>query len=139
MVSRLNPYLNFSGNARDALEFYRDVFGGELRLTTFGQYGPAEPSHAERIMHGLLQTPSGFTLMASDSGPGMTVTVGNSVVCSVSGDDADSLHGYWDKLSSSGLVSVPMERQIWGDEFGSCVDKFGVEWVVNIAQSAEPA
>ena len=135
MVSRLNPYLNFSGNAREALEFYRDVFGGELRMTTFGEYGTDDPSHVDKIMHGILQTPSGYTLMAADSGPGMTVTVGNNVVCSISGDNADELRAYWASLSSSGLVSVPLDIQLWGDEFGSCVDKFGVEWMVNITSA----
>ncbi|HEY7222729.1 MAG TPA: VOC family protein [Micromonosporaceae bacterium] len=134
MVSRLNPYLSFSGNAREALEFYRDVFGGELRLSTFGQYGTDDPNYTDKIMHGILQTPSGYTLMASDTGPGMTVTAGTNVVCSISGDDADELHQYWDRLSSSGMISVPMDKQMWGDEFGSCVDRFGVEWMVNIAQ-----
>src|SRR5262245_2519191 len=112
MVSRLNPYLNFSGNAREALEFYRDVFGGDLRMTTFGEYGADNPSHVDKIMHGILETPSGYVLMASDTAPGMSVTVGNNVICSVSGDDSDELHGYWEKLSASGIVSVPMDKQV---------------------------
>jgi PhnB protein len=134
MVSRLNPYLSFPGNAREALEFYQSIFGGDLRVSTFGQYGTGDSSFQDKVMHGILTTRSGYVLMASDSAPGMTVTVGNNVVCSISGDNSDELHNYWDKLSSSGMVSVPMDKQIWGDEFGSCVDKFGVEWMVNIAQ-----
>jgi PhnB protein len=134
MVSRLNPYLSFSGNAREALEFYRGVFGGELRLMTFSEYGTTDPAFADKIMHGVLQTPSGYTLMGSDVGPGMSVTVGNNVVCTIGGDDADELRAYWARLSSSGTVSVPMDKQVWGDEFGACVDKFGVEWMVNISQ-----
>jgi PhnB protein len=134
MVSRLNPYLSFSGNAQEALEFYRDVFGGDLRLSTFGQYGSDDPNYVNKIMHGMLETPSGYTIMAADTAPGMTTTVGNNVVCSISGDDAAELHRYWDRLSSSGMVSVPMDKQMWGDEYGSCVDKFGVEWMINIAQ-----
>jgi PhnB protein len=53
---------------------------------------------------------------------------------SLSGDDADELRGYWEKLSSGGVVTVPLEKQMWGDEFGMCVDRFGTTWVVNIGQ-----
>ena len=134
MVSRLNPYLSFPGNAREALEFYQDIFGGELRISTFGEFGTEEAAFTDKVMHGMLSTPSGFMLMASDTGPGMTVTLGNNVVCSLSGDDSEELHRYWDRLSSSGTVSVPMDKQVWGDEYGSCVDMFGVEWMINIAQ-----
>jgi PhnB protein len=134
MVSRLNPYLNFSGNAREALEFYREVFGGELRISTYGEFGTREPDQADHVMHGMLETPSGYTIMASDTPPNMTTTIGNNVVCSISGDDSDELHGYWDRLAGSGMVSVPMDKQVWGDEFGACVDRFGVEWMVNITQ-----
>ena len=53
---------------------------------------------------------------------------------SLSGDDADELRGYWEKLSDGGTVSVPLEKQMWGDEFGMCTDRFGVAWMVNIGQ-----
>jgi PhnB protein len=134
MASRLNPYLNFSGNAREALEFYRDVFGGELRISTYGDFGTTEPDQLDKVMHGQLETPSGYTIMASDTPPNMTTTIGNTIVCSISGDDADELRGYWDRLSASGVVSVPLEKQVWGDEFGACVDRYGVEWMININQ-----
>lgn len=134
MVSRLNPYLSFPGTARQALEFYREVFGGELSVSTYGEYGTHEPDYSDKVMHGRLVTPSGYTLMASDSPPGMTTTVGNNVVCSLSGDDAEELRRYWDRLSSSGMVSVPLDKQVWGDEYGACVDQYGVEWMVDITQ-----
>jgi PhnB protein len=53
---------------------------------------------------------------------------------SLSGDDADELRGYWEKLSSGGVMTVPLEKQMWGDEFGMCVDRFGTTWVLNIGQ-----
>jgi PhnB protein len=134
MVSRLNPYLSFPGTARQALEFYREVFGGELSISTYGEYGTQEPEFSDKVMHGRLVTPSGYTLMASDSPPGMTTTVGNNVVCSLSGDDAEELRRYWDRLSSAGMVSVPLDKQVWGDEYGACVDQYGVEWMVDITQ-----
>ena len=71
MASRLNPYISFAGNARQAMEFYQDVFGGELTLNTFGEYGAAGTPEADKIMHGKLETDSGFTLMGADTPPGM--------------------------------------------------------------------
>ena len=139
MSSRLNPYISFNGNARAALEFYEDVFGGTLALNTFGELGAADGPGADKIMHGMLETASGFTLMGSDTPPGMEYSPGNNMTVSVSGDDADELRGYWDKLSASGVVTVPLERQVWGDDFGMCVDQFGVPWMLNITQSTATA
>jgi PhnB protein len=133
MASILNPYISFKDNARQALEFYRDTFGGELTLNTFGEYGDPSQPGADGIMHGNLETPSGFRLMAADTPPGMDYNPGTNIAVSLSGDDADELRGYWDKLSSGGQVQVPLEKQMWGDEFGMCVDQFGVGWMVNIA------
>ena len=85
-------------------------------------------------MHGMLETDSGFTLMAADTPPGMDHHLGNNIAVSLSGDDAGELRGYWDTLSDGGTVSVPLEKQMWGDEFGICVDRFGIPWMVNIGQ-----
>lgn len=135
MASRLNPYLTFQHDARDAMEFYRDTFGGELVMSTFGEYG-GEP--AEGIMHAMLETPAGFTLMGSDAPPGQSVPAGSAVQISLSGDDAEELTRWWEKLSDDGSVVLPLEKQMWGDTFGMCVDRFGVGWMVNIAGEAEP-
>jgi PhnB protein len=133
MSARLNPYLSFAGNAKPAMEFYQSVFGGELRMNTFGEYGMADADHASQIMHAMLETDRGFTLMASDVPPGMKdVNMGNNIVVSLSGDDADDLRGYWEMLSADGTVETPLEKQVWGDEYGSCVDKFGISWMVDI-------
>ncbi len=134
MASRLNPYIGFSGNAREAMEFYQDVFGGTLTLNTFGELGNDDPAGADKIMHGQLETDSGYTLMASDSAPGTDHNPGDNISVSLSGDDGDDLRGYWAKLSDGGAVSVPLEKQMWGDEFGMCTDRFGIVWMVNITQ-----
>ena len=131
MASRLNPYLNFQSNAREAIEFYRDVFGGELNVMTFGDMG-GEP--ADGVMHAQLETPSGYTLMASDTPPGMPHQPGSTISVSLSGDDEAELRGYWDKLGEGGQVAVPLEKQAWGDTFGMVTDRFGITWMVNIAQ-----
>ena len=133
MTSRLNPYISFNGNAREAMEFYRRVFGGALTLNTFGEYGSQDSPAADKIMHSMLETDSGFTLMCADTPPGMEYLPGNNMAVSLSGDDAEELRGYWAKLSDGGSVSVPLEKQMWGDEFGMCVDQFGSPWLVNIA------
>jgi len=134
MASRLNPYISFGDTARQALEFYRDVFGGELTTSTFGEFGQTGGPEENLIMHGQLETPSGYTIMGADTPPGMERQQGSAITVSLSGDDSDELRGYWDKLSGSGgQVTMPLEKQVWGDEFGMCVDQFGVGWMVNIA------
>ena len=134
MTSRLNPYVSFQDNARQAMEFYKDVFGGTLTISTFGEYGDPTAPGADGIMHAQLETDNGFTLMASDTPPGMSRNPGDNISISLSGDDEQELRGYWDKLSSGGNITMPLEKQMWGDFFGSCVDRFGVSWLVNIGQ-----
>jgi PhnB protein len=134
MSSRLNPYLNFNGNARQAMEFYASVFGGNLSLSTFAEFGAQDSPDAERIMHGLLETSAGYTIMGADITSDMEFHPMTGFSVSLSGDDANALRGYWDKLSASGTTTMPMQKQVWGDEFGMCVDEFGVSWLVNITQ-----
>jgi PhnB protein len=136
MASRLNPYISFDGNAREAIETYQRVFGGELNVNTFGDFGEAPPGFEDKVMHGQLETSSGFTLMASDTPPGMAFQPGTNMAVSLSGgqEDEQELRGYWDGLAEGGQVTLPLEKQMWGDLFGMCTDRFGVAWMVNIAQ-----
>ena len=134
MASVLNPYISFDGTAREAMESYRDAFGGELTVNTFGDFGQAPPGFEDKVMHSQLETSSGFTLMASDTPPGMEHQPGGSISISLSGDDEGELRGYWDKLAEGGQVTLALEKQMWGDVFGMVVDRFGVTWMVNIAQ-----
>lgn len=132
MSARLNPYISFGDTAREAMETYRDIFGGELTISTFGESG-AQP--ADGVMHAQLETPLGFTLMASDTPEGVTHTPGSSVSISLSGDPESGadLRGYFERLGVGGQVAMPLEKQMWGDEFGMVVDRFGIHWMVNIA------
>jgi PhnB protein len=134
VTSRLNPYIAFDGNARDAMKFYKTVFGGELTVTTFKEFGMKDPAVARKVMHSVLETENGFTIMASDTPPGMEYNPGSNITVSLSGDDGDLLRGYWKKLSRTGEVTMPLEKQMWGDEFGQVRDKFGISWMVNISQ-----
>jgi PhnB protein len=135
MTSRLNPYLTFNGNAREAMQFYQSVFGGELRISTFGEFGAPDAAIADKVMHANLETDAGYTLMASDNGPGMAFNPGNTMSVSLSGDDA-TLRDQFEKLADGGTLSMPLEKQAWGDEFGQCTDKFGIPWLVNIGTQA---
>ena len=137
MASRLNPYLSFQGNAREAMEFYRDVLGGELTLTTFGEGGMSqEPGVADKIMLAQLETPSGYTLMGSDAANETHDVVGSGVQISLSGDpSADAeLSGYFAKLlEGAGTEIEPLVTAPWGDKFGMLTDRFGIMWMVNIS------
>jgi PhnB protein len=137
MSTRLNPYLSFRDTARQAMQFYQSVFGGELTTSTFGEFKASDdPAEQDKIMHAQLKTDSGLTLMASDTPNSMDYTPGTNFSVSLSGDDDADLRGYWDKLSSGGTVTMPLEAAPWGDTFGMCTDKFGVPWMVNIAATA---
>jgi PhnB protein len=134
MASRLNPYLNFRGQAREALEFYQSVFGGDVVIMTFSEFGEPPPGvDGSHVMHGQLETPMGFTLMCSDVPGSSELTQGDTITVSLSGNDTEALHGYWDRLSADGTVVFALERQMWGDEFGQCKDRFGTPWLVNIS------
>jgi PhnB protein len=132
MTSRLNPYLTFNGNAREAMEAYQSIFGGELRVNTFGEFGNPDESIKDKVMHAMLETPQGYTLMGSDTAPGMPFTPGSAMTVSISGDADDNLRKFWDALADGGTVHVAFEKQMWGDEFGQLVDRFGVPWMVNV-------
>lgn len=131
MGTRLNPYVNFQDDTRAAMEFYKSVLGGELSISTFGEMGNQDTP--DLVMHAMLETPSGFTLMAADTPPGMEFSPGARMSISLSGDADDELRGYWDGLGDGATVIMPLEKQVWGDEFGMLVDKFGIQWMVNIA------
>jgi PhnB protein len=134
MSTRLNPYLGFRDNAREAMEFYHSVFGGELTTGTFAEYHASEdPAEADKIMHAMLETDDGLVLMAADTPNSMDYSLGTNHSVSLSGDDEAALRGYWDRLSDGGNVMMPLEQAPWGDFFGMCVDRFGINWLVNIS------
>ncbi|OZC58505.1 VOC family protein [Rhodococcus sp. 06-418-5] len=136
MMSILNPYLSFRDNAREAMEFYRSVFGGELTVTTLGEANASEdPADRDKIMHGQLTTPNGFTLMGADTPSSMEHTPGNTMSVSLSGDEEDELTSYWNALAVDAQFTMGLDKAPWGDTFGMLTDKFGVQWMVNIAGS----
>ena len=132
MASQLNPYLNFNGTARQAMEFYRDVFGGELNLTTFAELGMADGVDADKVMHSQLQTSGGYTIMGADVPSHMEFQAPAGFAVSLSGDDS-ILKDYFHKLAAGGTVTMAFAKQPWGDEFGMLTDQFGIQWMVDIA------
>jgi PhnB protein len=134
MTTRLNPYLSFRDNAREAMEFYHSVFGGELTLSTFGEFGVSDdPAEQDKIMHAQVTAPDGLVLMGADTPSSIDYPTGSSISVSLSGEDVAELTGYWEKLSDGGTVQEPLSEAPWGDSFGMCVDRFGTHWMVNIA------
>ncbi|ABS01817.1 VOC family protein [Kineococcus radiotolerans] len=138
MAPRLSPYVCLAGTAREALDHYRSVLGGEVTVSTFAEFGGggggADP---DGVMHGQLDTPDGFTLMVSDAMPGAAASTGGNVALCLSGDDAAHLRACFAGLAEGGEVTTPLEVQVWGDEYGALIDRFGVDWMVNV--SALPA
>lgn len=135
MAVRLNPYISFRGNAREAMTFYQSVFGGELTLSTFSDFRASQdPSEQDLVMHSILTTDNGLTLMASDTPDRMDYNPGDNYSVSLSGPNTDEpeMRGYWDKLIDGGTITMPLDKALWGDAFGMCVDKFGVAWLINI-------
>ena len=137
MQSQLNPYLTFRDKARPAMEFYQGVFGGTLESSTFKEYRVSEdPSEDEKVMHSVLKTENGMTLMASDTPNRMEYTPGSNFSLSLSGDDEAELRGYFEKLAADGTITMPLEKAPWGDTFGMVKDRFDVSWLVNISPAS---
>jgi len=133
MSVTLNPYLNWRGQARAAMEFYQSVLGGELTISTFGEAGmPVDPSEVDQVMHAQLVTENGLTLMGSDAPMHMEGTEGSAYSVSLSGDEEAALRGYWEGLSVGATIEQPLTTAPWGDTFGMLVDQYGINWMVNI-------
>lgn len=136
--SKLNPYISFEGNTREAMEFYKTVFGGQLEFSTFGEAGMSgDGIEADKIMHASLIADNGITIMAADTATGMREFVaGTNMSLSLSGDNESELTDYFKKLADGGKIEQPLVKADWGDTFGMCIDRFGTFWMVNITASA---
>jgi len=136
MTTQLNPYLGFRGQAREAMTFYQSVFGGQLDVMTFADQGGmgVPDSEADNVMHSALSISDSVQLMGSDVPSHMDDEIHNGRIA-LSGDDVDTLRGWFDGLAADGTVNVPLEKAPWGDWFGDLTDRFGVSWMVNIAGS----
>ncbi len=131
----MNPYLNFRGETRAAMEFYSTVFGGELILSTFEELGGVtDPAEKDLIMHSQLVGGLGFVLMAADVPQEMEYQPGiNDHSVALTGDEEDVLTGYFEKLSDGATIGQPLTKAPWGASFGMLRDRFGISWLVNIS------
>jgi len=134
MESKLNPYLGFKDNAREAMEFYKTIFGGKLEFHTFKEWEASkDPNEDDKIMHSMLEADNGITFMASDTPNNMGYKMGTNISMSLSGSNEAELRNYFNKLSEGGAVAMPLDKSAWGDAFGMVIDKFGIQWMVNIS------
>ena len=133
MNATLNPYLNFNGNAAEAMRFYQSVLGGDLTIQSFGDAGMAQTDSEKNLTVHAALTSDGITLFASDGRPDQKVIFGDNVHLSLQGSDSATLTGYFEGLAAGGSVDMPLAKQFWGDTFGMLTDQFGVHWMVNIS------
>lgn len=136
-MAAVNPYLNFKDNTEQAFNFYKSVFGGEfatvmkVKDTPMAQTVPA--NERERIMHVALPIGKGTVLMGSDilESMGQTLNPGNNFYVAISPDSKEEANKLFTGLAAGGKVTMPLEDAFWGAYFGMCVDKFGIQWMVN--------
>lgn len=127
-MTRLTPYLSFPGTAREALTFYQEVFGGELVLNTFGEFG-RDDGPAEAIAHGMLRGP--VDLFASDAASGEPGLRLEGVLFALLGTaEPATLEEWFAGLSDGGIDIDPLQARPWGDHDGQVTDRFGVRWLV---------
>lgn len=140
MAYTLNPYLNFRGTAREAMEFYASVLGGKLDLMTFTEGGmPMGGEEDGWVMHGQLDLPNGMVLMGSDTPTSMPFEEVKGFAVALTGDDGDTLLNWYRQLAATGHEDVPLAKAPWGAWFGQCKDRWGTPWMVNADGVTDPA
>jgi PhnB protein len=148
MTIQTTPHLNFRGDARQALEFYQSVFGGNAVINTYADFGmPAELPGAEKVVFGLLTAENGFRVMGYDipgrtegsiAGGGSTRRENNTTLTdqalfvSIGSDSFDELQGYWDALAVDAVIVEPLAASAWSAGFGMLTDRFGVTWSASV-------
>jgi PhnB protein len=129
---KLNPYVNFQGNAEEALNFYAEALGWNISMVQ--RYGdspmPSDEDYKQKIMHGRLE--SGVNvIMISDVFKGQPVSTNGNVQLSIDVEPTEDIESIFERMSEGGTVTMPLEKQFWGAKFGMLKDKFGVNWMFN--------
>lgn len=138
-MALINPHINFNGNAEEAFNFYKSVFGGEFafigRFKDMPEGGgkPVPPEDAEKVMHVSLPISKETVLMASDTGGewASSFSKGNNFSISITTDSKENADKLFAGLSAEGQVTMAMNKTFWGDYFGMFTDKFGINWMVS--------
>lgn len=134
MTITVTPHLNFRDRAREALEFYKSVFGGELTIVSYADMGNPDPATAERVVWGQVAGENGFRIMAYDVYPHLPWDQGQQpFFVSVRGRDPAELRGYWDRLADGAAIVQPIGASQWAPLYGQLTDRFGVTWVLDVA------
>ena len=142
-MTAINPYLTFQGNCEEAFNYYKKVFGGEFNyMGRFSEMPPQEgvslsEEDGNKIMHVSLPISKDNILMGSDSGGewAPSMVVGNNISLSVNAENKEDADRYFNLLSDGGKVTMPMDKTFWGDYFGMCTDKFGINWMISFDES----
>ena len=128
----LGPYINFQGQAKDAMDFYHGVLGGELNLYSSDEHGKPKPAGpGDRIMYGRLVA-DGIVIVASDGNPKYPAKVGDHIGISIGGTDSAHLHQIFEGLAKGGQVKMPLTTGAWGGTAGWLTDRFGINWNIDI-------
>jgi PhnB protein len=130
-------YLSFDGNCEEAMLFYKDVFDGEFTVTMRYSEGPPEYTNPEidnKIMHLTMTFGSNCEIKASDDFQ-TPLNKGNNFHVSILGDDEESAFSYFSGLANDGKITMPFNDVFWGGKFGSCIDKFGIQWMISSNQT----
>ena len=131
-MTQINAYLNFSGNCREAMSFYKESLGGELTIQSIGESPVAAqmpPEDSQDVLHSMLVS-GGMVLMGSDMNA-KGLSRGTDFMRSISADSEEEGKSLFEKLSSGGKVVDPFQMMFWDGMFGSLTDKFGFNWIVN--------
>jgi PhnB protein len=133
---QITPYLSFDGNAKQALEFYKEVLGAEIiGLQTFGEADyPTPPEADNRVMHAKLSK-GDISLMFSDTFPGQSVVVGSNITLTLEPESEEEIQSLYDSLSKGGKALMELEDTFWGAKYGRVQDQFGIIWELNYQKS----
>jgi len=144
-MSMLNPYLTFEGDCEEAFDFYKSIFGGDF--TYKGRFGemPPDPQNPvpeedkNKIMHISLPIGKDNVLMGSDTGGSWAAKTifGNNFSLSITASTKEEADKFHQKLSAGGKVTMPMASTFWGDYFGMCTDKFGINWMISFNEGKQ--
>jgi PhnB protein len=127
----IEPYLFFPGSTKEAMEFYKSVFGGKLEISLRSDMDPSA-SEAEKSLVINAQLASDQIMFRAADRDDTTLDPQTRIELTVNGSDEESLHKVFEELSADGTIEAPLEKQFWGDTWGKVTDKFGVTWQVNI-------
>jgi len=127
----VQPYIAFRGNAREAIDFYKQALGAEeLFSQTYGESPMSDMGPADAIMHATIKIGDSHIMVCDDMRPEAEAGAGN-ISLAIGLNEVDKARRYFDNLAQDGEVSMPLDKTYWAEAFGMLTDKFGIKWMVN--------